>query len=307
MLPSSSQVRRVLQEPGSRGVQIGMGWKVIEPAPNKLDFSWIDQYLAVVDDFPNRYLVIQFMDRCFGHCRPTATFPSDMIPTMIEERKSRDHREQSWVAKLWEPEVMDREIRVISALGERYNRHPRFEGIVIPETAGTGAPAAQQVAQLRRLLIAAKAAFPNTNVWLNMNWLPPNHEENLRGLLNSVIPLRVGVGWPDTYSPECTPRVPFLHGVLPDYPENQFPKFASMQSGPLSRCLKQLKSARPADVVEWLYTYAVKTAKAHHISWVVKGHNAPYDYWAQAVPYLNAHPTTFEACPSNIAPCSMSK
>ena len=86
-----------------------------------------------------------------------------------------------YVARLWEPAVMDRLIALYRPMGQRYNDNAHFEGITteestlaLPSTKPAGYSDSALEAQYERLVTNVRSAIPNTALFMNANWLGTN-------------------------------------------------------------------------------------------------------------------------------------
>jgi hypothetical protein len=113
------------------------------------------------------------------------------------------------IAKLWDPTVMDRYIRLTQAYGARYDSNPSFEMWATSETA-IGTPTGDggfnygaYVEELQRWIPFARAAFPTTGLRISANFL--QDPSQLTALFETARPHAVGIGGPDVKIPLAKP------------------------------------------------------------------------------------------------------
>lgn len=188
-----------------RGVQQRYWWAQLEPRRGQYDFSAIDAHLAVLRPLGKR-LVIQVMDRSWDGSSAAGRLPSYLAGSAYAGGWYVKPGGRGVVAKLWEPAVMDRLIALYAALGARYDREVLVEGITTEETTPgisprPPAPRSYTVpalaTQWKRLITAARAAWPTTNVFVYTNFL----QSELRGIIDHADVHAVGVGGPDVLPP----------------------------------------------------------------------------------------------------------
>jgi hypothetical protein len=200
-----SRLDDIRDEPTVLGAQIRYQWADLEPRKGVYDFSRIESDLAYLSSMktPKR-LVAQILDRRFNVDDPSGIVP-DYLVNDPEYAGGIVRTKNGFIARLWDRKVMDRLIALYKALGQRFNGEPYFEAIATEETAlglETFPPDYSRPAlaeQFKRLLTAARAAWPNTNVFMYTNYLV----EELEGIIRHAHETRCGVGGPDV-----TPRAP---------------------------------------------------------------------------------------------------
>lgn len=164
----------ISSEPNIKGVQIQYRWAALEKGKDVYDFSQIESDLAYLQARGKR-LVIKFDDRDFGETNVSKVVP-DYLTNDPTYRGGAAPTKNGWIAKIWIPEVMDREIKLLQALGRRFDSEPFVEMITTQETAPGFAgnvpsdySGAAFEAQLARMNAALRAAFPNTVCMQGMN------------------------------------------------------------------------------------------------------------------------------------------
>lgn len=267
-----ADVEALAAEPHVRGVQQRYWWAQLEPRRGEYDFSAIDAHLAVLRPMGKR-LVIQVLDRSWSGSSAAGRLPA-YLGSGSEFRGGWyvKPRKAGVVARLWEPAVMDRLIALYRALGARYDGEVLVEGIATEETTpaispGPPAPSAYTVpalaAQWKRLVTAARAAWPTTNVFVYTNFL----QSELRGIVDHCDQHAVGVGGPDVLPPphRGADGDRIIRGLVGgvDY-RGQLPIGYAVQSPSL--CGKE-----GCFTPEELYDHAQYTLGVTHLFWVRLG------------------------------------
>jgi hypothetical protein len=158
-----------------KGVQIGILWKDLETSRGVYDFSRIDVYLERLARY-NKRLVVRVMERKFNTTSTSGIIPSYLMTSTYRGGLTRSRT--GYVARLWEPAVMDRLIALYRAMGSRYNGNRYFEGIAteeatlsLPSTLPSGYTDSGLANQYIRLVTNSRSAMPNTAIFMNSNWL----------------------------------------------------------------------------------------------------------------------------------------
>ena len=131
------------------------------------------------------------------------------------------------VLRLWDTQIEADYTIFLQQLGERLDPHPNFEGIIInhESATGSGLPGSPDSTYdkddyreaLKRIAAAAKAAFPRSNVVLNVNYKMGNP---VQGTMDALVAWAqtngIGLGGPDT-APMCTNVDPQSTDVADSY------------------------------------------------------------------------------------------
>lgn len=176
-------------------------WDELEPSQGRYDFSEIESDLRYLKSI-NKQLFIQFADSSHG---------SPAVPRYVRTSfyGGGSYRASNGIyhAKLWNSNVVDREIRIINALGARFNRDPNFEGLHFSESSvairkSQWRSASYTPDRLRegimRLMTAAKRAFPNSVVFQGLNYFAGDGSSNLAEIARHAHRVGVGLGGPNT-------------------------------------------------------------------------------------------------------------
>ena len=320
------------------GYRVLTTWGALEPAPGKYDFSALD---ATLNSFRTKFskpkhLVLVVLPGLFASS--LGDNDGSAVPLYIQQdaaygaspvagrygwwgKNSAGASSGAYVAAMFRPAVMDRYIALVRALGARYDGDPNFEAIMFQEDSWMiglyyGAPdydKAANVAQLKRMLLAATAAFPHTNVIMQNTWLEdagPTQDFELWMVNNRIAPSSAdtigqsayGMGYQDSWGVQAyegitAPGSTYAGGDLRsrarammdvesfDISGNYYAKWG----GPFT----------PADVV----TALNQTYRASHAFWTrfsgtegVRGgggtvaQTAPAAVWSTLASYVNSHP-----------------
>ncbi len=164
--------------PALRGVVIRYRWGELEKAQGNYNFSSIAARLSELAAKKKRLIVLI----------ETKSNTSDVQQTLVPGYAKTapyeggiyffdDGGYSGFGTKLWNPQVRDRLIALVQALGKRFNSEPYFEGIGFSESA-MGQPATPatsiQVDNFYKNLLAIdkalKASFPNTLAFQFLNY-----------------------------------------------------------------------------------------------------------------------------------------
>ena len=110
------QIDAIANEPAIKGVVLYLYWSQLEKSKGVYDFSQIDFYLNKLKTLakPKR-LVVNIRDRKFGTTARTGIIPAYMLSDPIYKGGVAYQSNDSMVARLWEPAVMDRMIALYRA------------------------------------------------------------------------------------------------------------------------------------------------------------------------------------------------
>jgi hypothetical protein len=312
---------------GWRGIYT---WAALEPSKGNYDFSAIDrdlQYLATQYSTPKRMALLVLPGTFFGGSDPNSY--TGYIPSYVLSDSSygagmngSSHgywgSSSSYMAAVYRPAVMGRYIALIQALGARYNSNPYFEAIILPETAGyiatlTGAPDWSDnalLAQLKSLVTASVAAFPNTNVAMQNNYM--QGFGNTAALTAFLAANRASLSGPDIFGAsavqtygagkgytwgqqalmglnavDSSVKVSDLRGTMPVIHDVQMPELDGSQFGNIGAPYS------PQDI----FNNANGNLRATHVFWNYV-YSGPGN-WQSVLAMINSNPITNTACPSN--------
>jgi hypothetical protein len=293
-----SAIRRALH-PGVAGVQKRYTWRELEPREDLYDFSVIAADLAVMEE-SGAQLVVFINDKSFRDERITPEYLWDAYTLPIRSAEPG----QGYVAKRWDPFVVERLSKLLVALGKQFDANPRFEGVALQESAlgidtaildreGYTAPAYRDA--LMQMLANARRAMPQSQVFWYLNYLPQNQR-----LLPSVAAAAardgIALGGPDVL-PDSEPLVRLVYPVLEEqrgtallFTSAQNDSFRHAHSGPQG----DTKYWTPVEIFE----FARDRLGVQYLFWNdVQSPNPPDSYSIEdAYPVIAANPH-FNATP----------
>lgn len=272
-----AQVYSELKEtPALRGVLIRYNWEELEPAKGVYNFTSIDQRLAELSARKKR-LVILLQTKSFN---PNNANVPDYLKTEIYEggvfafKRHGTNIVKGHNIKLWNPLVHDRLVELVRALGKRFNSHPYFEGIGLPETA-MGKPlvalSSNEIDKFYNNLLSIneqmRKHFPNTMTFQFTNY----PRAILKSFTGKLKEMGVALGGPDTF-----PHDPDLNFKENSYSQGGIYSYYPKLSGivPLTPSVMQsnYQSTRSdgrgyKPTVSELLTFARDKLKANYIFW----------------------------------------
>jgi hypothetical protein len=190
----------VCREPALEGLQLKVRWSSLEPKAGQFDFKALDDIYERLASCRKR-LVVEVWAVSFDKSRSRDIIPPDLEPHSLASTNV------GYIAKLWEPQIMDRFVRLYQALGTRYDPKPYFEAIIFTETAtgqvdpNSGYSATAFIQQLLRGLSNIRPAWPQTNILLYANYLRGSTNAQFAQLVAELEKLDIGIGGPDVLPP----------------------------------------------------------------------------------------------------------
>lgn len=266
-------------------VFLGNRWGRSNPAGSTFTWTVID---ALLDALPTgKRAILSFDYKAFAGGVTTYLCPSDLEESHLYVIEGS----QSMVA-VWRQSVMDRFIAYIQAAGIKYNSDQRVEGVTWSETA-SGAFAALAAdysrsalaTQLKRLYTAAAAAFPNTNVFADMNSLS-GELGGATGLLEYAYQAGIGMAGPDA-KPETANTI--FTGVTSasEVPVRDYRGLMANHQIASSPTLTE--EGPPANIIDWAQSHGVT-----HMPWYPT--HGTYN-WSSILAAINADTNWLNACP----------
>ncbi len=195
-------------KPEFKGGKRVFSWKDLEPRKGEYDFSRIEQDLAYLQSIDKRLWIQVFYTQFNGKGLPqTPSYmwndPSYGCGSEYYGTYKRETQAGGWIACYWNSNVKERLSALYTALGNRFNEEPFFEGISIDETAidtysaraqpGYDVDAIKETFQEKAL--AARNSFPDKIVIQQINFAPYDLKEFASWLANN----NIGIGGPDVY------------------------------------------------------------------------------------------------------------
>lgn len=313
-----SFIDSIANEPTIQGIQITTLWGAIEgDTPGSYKFDSIDAILARCQ-LRGKRLMLMVTPSWAGNIDSNYTlFPKYLVDGSsygISYGTSTEKPTRS--TRYWENATMDRYIAMIQAMGRRYNSHPYMEMISFPETAiGDGLQEAL-LNQMRRLVPATRAVWPNTGLRISANDLWPD------SLMSAVFTLgaenATAVGGPDVWPADVTQADRIFVGldqnqnkVYKDY-RDIMPWAVEIQSPELAGqwTPKQLYDATVNGYSATKYSFTMPSMKTKYIIWYVNtgwtGGSA--QAWSTGeLPFIRstggAVHTSASTCPSSYPSC----
>lgn len=286
----TSQIAKVNDSPEIKGALIGYAWGAIEPKTGTYDWGPIYTHLNYLSA-RGKKLMIMVLVKCF-HTDCTYLAPSDMKSEVFLTERSPS----TSIVEVWEEKNMDVFIAMMDALAAEFDGNPAVEMVMGTESAPSlqgSTPASFTSAgfatQLKRMYSAQAAAFKNTNVIGNVNFLGGQ----VSGLIEHAYQVGAGRGMADIFDSsgglvfrgECSNNE---CGVR-DY-RGQVPHLGIV-SDPTLRGKHSASTDTPAEVI----AYGVANAITHY-AWV--GNESGEDSWASIVDVIEAtNPDGHTACP----------
>ena len=128
-LQVARELDSALTTPGVKGFTMHVDWRTLETGNGKFDFSLLDANMAVARRLGLKFIV-QIATRSYdGTNIMPKYFPSQYVI------RTRNGNSTGFVAKLWDPWVYNRLIRLYKQIASRYGGDSAFGGIATTETA----------------------------------------------------------------------------------------------------------------------------------------------------------------------------
>lgn len=289
----------IRNNPYFKGGVINVTWSAIEPRKDVYDFSVIDTDLNYLKAMGKRLIIEVWTSQYGGSGPSTEYFPQWMIN---EGGAANDINGACCSVQLQQAYWMDRYIKLIQKLGERYNAEPFVEQLQTNETSTT------EASQYKRLIRPMALAWPNTPTILYMNFV--GSTELARELVALAAQNGVGIGGPDILPPKPLSPYGEDHGSLVsrgagiavvagfsgDYGTTDYRDVI-----PLSYQYQGLNRITPASLID----YALNTMRMTHITWtkadseIYPGDPASMLWSTGVVPTVNSvNGRTNTKCPS---------
>lgn len=297
-----AQVLRNIAEVGDesaiKGVQVRVRWHDLETSKGVYDFSALDAYLTKVKAQPTRkQLVVRVIDRSFYTGVSSGIVPSYLLSSTY--KGGIVPTKTGYVARLWEPAVMDRLIALHSAIGRRYDDDVRFEGLATEETTlsldapfPAGYSHAALAAQYRRLVTAVRAAAPRSNFFLYTNWI--GSADLMDGLMQTLGAERGAAGGSNIFPGSKTLGQRVWTGEFGADYRWLLALSSSVEGG-------ELTEHTPQQIANW----AFNELRLSHVFWVRNtwAGDASRRWDTGILPFLKTNPPTRTRCPDSYGVC----
>ena len=200
------------------GAQLKYTWRDLEPERDRYDLEAIRSDLAFLEE-NGKSLFIQIQDVSFDEeiiNIPDYLLRDPAFAGGVARKYVFDGDDEStampdgWAARRWDPEVRDRFMRLLSAIGEEFDG--RVRGLTLAETSldfGTSGGLHPEgftydlyVQSVKEIMAGARSAFSESHVIQYANfmpgeWLPWDDHGYLRSVYQYAEEIGVGVGGPD--------------------------------------------------------------------------------------------------------------
>jgi len=298
-----AQIDALGRESTIRGVELLVLWSDLEGDQGDYSqgFEILDKYIAELSRYGKR-LMLGVLPGVFGsscaglNCDLTRFWPAYIV-NGSNYGISELNKSKGVYARVWQQATMDRYIALYQALGNRYDSNPNVEMVVEGETAidiksgVDGFSNSSYEAQLKRFYVAARAAWPHTQVRLTANYLTP--DSLMKDLYAQCVQLNCAIGGPDVIPDRTIQANQIFSGVIGgiDY-RGVLPWIAEIQ-------WPELGGKYGTFTAEQLYTDAMTNMQASYYVWYQKG--GPAQPWSTAVlPFIRSiNGQTNATCPSS--------
>ncbi len=294
---SQDEVVSILADPENRirGVQVGVKWSVLEPAKDQYDFSMIEHYLDVVRPY-GKQIFLQLMDRTFRRETPV---PDYLLSSEYGGGREPWKNRPGYVARFWDPAVLNRFNKLVAKLGERFDSDPNFEGIIFPESAldvdhpAVGLSKQSALAAMKSRIKTAVSAFPQAVVIQYVNY----PSDGLAEIIEYCYQVGAGIGGPDLVPDEgrTGARIP-AYAYYSNY-AGKMPLASAVQPPNLIK-----NSPKGNFTMDGFWRMGLDTLRLNYIFWGgVKGSRYQFQFITDILPYIRAQGFQInKAYPENI-------
>ncbi len=260
--------------PGVRGVQIRYPWKSLEPERGRYDFSRIEHDLEQARRLGLR-LVAFIQDKSF--------FTEEHHLPAYLEAYALPFKRGGMVAKRWDPLIVERLEALFSALGQRFDTEPYFEGIALQESAmgfsreietRHGYTPEKYRDALISILRGARRGLPNSQIFWYMNFLE-GKQAYLAEVAEVAVAERIAMGGPDVL-PERASLVRLTYPLYPRF-AGRLTLFCSIQND--SYAHRREDDAGRYWTPEELLLFARDRLHVSYLFWNRKYWRKPPDSW----------------------------
>jgi hypothetical protein len=278
------RVDEVCGEPSLKGLQLRVLWSALESAAGEYTFRYVVQVYNRLAACKKR-LILEVWAVSFD---PGV---NDIVPADLLGRLALTN--QGYIARLWETAVMDRLVALYAALGQRFDKEPYFEGIIVTETATGGAEGgytpAKFIWQLTRGLKAIRVAWPNSTVILYNNYLPGSTPEEAVAFVEMLRKTGVASGGPDVLPPphKGTPGERAFRGELGGK------DFRGRMVSAFSVQTPELGGKEGDFTPRELFDHCVYTNKCRYMFWARNTYEGgPEQQWSTGIlPFIRKNPS----------------
>lgn len=190
----TAQLSKTGDSPEIKGAHVLYAWGVLEPSLGKYDWEPIYTHLNYLSS-RGKKLILTVQTKCFSKdCTNLA--PSDLASEVYVTPKDPP----TLIIETWEERNMDLYIALMQAMAAEFDDNPALEMILGAESApslkgSTPTNFSKDIfaTQLKRMYSAQAAAFKNTNVVANVNFLT----NQVSDLVEHAFKVGIGRGLPD--------------------------------------------------------------------------------------------------------------
>jgi hypothetical protein len=274
----------VCAEPALKGMQVRMYWAALETSGGQYTFDGVERLYRRLATCKKR-LILQVLAAKFDE-RSDGIVPADLANRLAKTEKG-------YIARFWEPEVMDRFIALNTALGERFDREPYFEGMIIAETAtgkaGDGYTASAFLAQMTRATKAIAAAWPTSRVIVFNNFIQGSTTQQAVDFMKTLSASGVALGGPDVLPP---PHAGTLGERIYRGELGGVDYRGRMLSG-FSVQIPELGGSKGEHTPRELYDHCARTNKCRYMFWVrnTTAGGAAQKWSTGILPFIRANPS----------------
>ena len=210
-----NNMRTFLSNQYTKGIMVHINWSDIEPAFNKYDFEKIDYFLDLVSSY-NKFLIIDIVVRCFNSGCTHANAPEYIrkdpfynggVVLLIRP----DDSVKGSTVRLWDSVVVDRLVKLLEAIGNKYDDDSNLVGVSLPSESAMALgkfkgdyTAESYETQLKRIASAMASTMPKTIGITGMNFFPG--AKNKKATFNRIAEHLVKTGCGAITHPDTVPE-----------------------------------------------------------------------------------------------------
>ena len=309
-----------------KGIQLATLWRALEgrtAGDYSAGFAAMDQILAHAKARNKRVMLALFTGWSGNIDSDYTIFPDYIVNgSSYGITVSSQIAKPTRFARSWQQATNDRIIALVQAYGARYNGNPYLEMVNFGETAIGGVTTdgfsnQALLAQMQRLIVATRAAWPNTGLRIGANDLAP--DSLMTQLFTTCEKYACAVGGPDVWPATVTQADRVFAGldqyqkqVYTDY-RDRMPWAIEIQSPELAGqwTPKELYDATVYGYYATQDKFAVPSMKTKYVIWYVNTGwtgGAAQAWSTGELPFIrstggNVHsttcPTTYPSCITN--------
>lgn len=281
------------------GVSKRYHWLELEPRKGEYDFSRIERDLKVLG---NKQLVVFFIDKSHGQ----PCLPDYMHKHRFEITKNG---KTFYCPRRWESYYAERYIALATAIIERFDNVPNFEGLAMQESAlpakdseleEQGYTLEKYQTNLINILTSIKTQMKNSQLFWYSNFLPMGRtQKDMAKIIEEIKEYKIAMGGPDI--------LPYRAGLVRyNYPlyrkyKDEIPLFCSAQGDSFAHHKNDTRNSGPNEIrnnpgqpnihpegvisMQEIYDFAVDELFVDYIFW---------NYYYEPDPRQNTFDDAFE-------------